>query len=192
MRTPSLLIVVLSALAPVASAERVLRTELLLDAPPAQVFDLWASEEGVKSFFAPGAHIEPRVDGAYEIFFDPSQPPGHRGADGLRILQYEPGRRLAFTWNAPEDQPEARAQRTFVVLDFAPEAGGRTRFRFTQSGWGEGPHWDKAYAYFDKAWNTFVLPRLKARVAQGPLDWKRAYDLKPVAATLQVELSARP
>ena len=79
-----------------------------------------------------------------------------------------------------------------MVLDFVPEAGGRTRFRFTQSGWGEGPHWDKAYAYFDKAWNTFVLPRLKARVAQGPLDWKRTYDLKPVAATLQLELSPKP
>ena len=45
------------------AGDRVLRAEMTLSAPVEDVWKAWASEEGVKTFFAPGAHIEPRVDG---------------------------------------------------------------------------------------------------------------------------------
>jgi hypothetical protein len=38
-----------------------------------------------------------------------------------------------------------------VILDFESAGAGRTRVRFTQMGWGDGPDWDKAYEYFDNA-----------------------------------------
>lgn len=41
---------------------------------------------------------------------------------------------------------------------------------FTQVGWGEGPDWDKALAYFEAAWDV-VLGRLKLRFETGPIDW---------------------
>src|SRR5688572_23586120 len=59
-----------------AGADRVLRAELVLAAPIESVWAAWATEEGVKTFFAPGARVEPRVDGAYEIYFDPTAAPG--------------------------------------------------------------------------------------------------------------------
>jgi uncharacterized protein YndB with AHSA1/START domain len=170
------------------ASDRVLRAQLTVGAPVEAVWNAWTTEEGVKSFFAPGCRIEPRVDGAYEIFFDPLADPGKRGAEGLRILAFEPNRRLVFTWNAPPDQAYVRAQRTVVTLVFEAQAEGRTRLTFTQSGWGSGPEWDKAYAYFDRAWGGFVLPNLLHRFAKGPIDWTQRPQVEPLPGTLRVAL----
>ena len=195
MRVSSLAVsaVMMAALSgsPAAAGDRVLRAELDVPASREAVWAAWTTEAGIKTFFAPGAHIEPRVDGAYEVFFDPSAEPGLRGGDGMRILAFEPPRRIAFTWNAPPAQPLVRAQRTVVNLELTAVDSGRTRLRFTHSGWGEGPEWDAAFTYFDSAWNKFVLPSLVRRFASGPIDWKSRPSLEPVAASLRTELVAR-
>jgi uncharacterized protein YndB with AHSA1/START domain len=161
---------------------------MVLDAPVEAVWRAWTTDAGIRSFFARGSHIDLRVDGAYEVFFDPSEPAGKRGADDMRILALEPARRLAFTWNAPMDQPFARSQRTVVTLEMEPAGQGRTRLRFTHGGWGEGADWDRAFAYFDRAWGAFVLPNLRHSLANGPIDWAKRPTLPPVADTLAVEL----
>lgn len=191
MRSP---IVLLMSLAFVAteSPDRILRATLTLDAPPAEVWNLWTTEPGLVSFFAPAARLDPRVDGVYEIFFDPAAPEGRRGADDMRILAYEPPRRLAFTWNAPTSQPYARAQRTVVTVELRPVPDGRTHLTFTHAGWGTGPDWDRAYDYFDTAWNAVGLPRLQYRVGRGPIDWSQPPVLQPIAPTLKVTLGVLP
>jgi uncharacterized protein YndB with AHSA1/START domain len=184
--------VLLALMAPptmAGSSDRVLRATLVLDAPPGEIWALWTTERGIASFFAPAARVEPRVDGEYGIHFEPSAPEGHRGADGMRILVYEPETRLSFTWNAPSDHPYARAQRTIVTIALEAVPQGRTRLTFTHSGWGTGLEWDRAYEYFDRAWNTVVLPRLRHRVSQGPIDWTRPPALQPVTATMKVSLT---
>lgn len=170
------------------AGDRILRAELTLEAPVSDVWKAWTTEEGIRSFFAPGCHIEPRVDGAYEIYFNPAAEPGQRGGEGLRILAFEPERRLAFTWNAPPSNPYVRAQRTMVVVEMAAADPKRTQLRFTHLGWGDGPEWDAAYAYFDTAWRTFVLPGLVYRFKTGPIDWKSRPQLAPVADSLRVAL----
>jgi len=57
---------------------------------------------------------------------------------------------------------------------------------------GDGPEWDAAYAYFDQAWNGFVLPNLVFRAAHGPIDWNARPELKFFAQTLREELVAKP
>lgn len=160
--------------------ERQIRVEVTVPASPEQVWRLWTTDEGVRSFFAPGSRIEPNVDGAYEIFFDPTAAPGTRGADGMRILGFEPPRRLAFSWNAPTTMPYVRGQRTMVTVDLAPVGHDRTRVTLKHSGWGVGPEWDRAIEYFEDAWNGFVMPSLVRRVAHGPIDWKAPPALAPV------------
>lgn len=173
----------------VAAADRMLRVEIDLAAPPSEVWKAWTTAEGIATFFAPGGQVDLKVDGTYDIWFNPAGPPGQRGAEGMRILDVDAPRRFAFTWNAPPTIPAIRGRRNVVILDLAPLDGNRTRFRFTQLGWGEGPDWDKAYDYFDQAWNAVVLPRLKRRFETGPLDWKAVPDLLPVAKTLKVTLT---
>jgi uncharacterized protein YndB with AHSA1/START domain len=152
--------------------DRVIRGEIVVQATVDAVWDAWTTEEGIKTFFAPACNVDLRVDGWYEIFFDPDAPPGQKGGEGMRILAFQPKKMLSFTWNAPPDLSNVRKQRTHVVIRFQQLARGRTRLSLTHDGWGEGEEWDRAFTYFSRAWNEIVLPRLKRRFAAGPIDWE--------------------
>lgn len=152
--------------------DRVIRGDIIIDAAVDAVWDAWTTEAGVASFFAPAANIDLRVNGAYEIFFDPEAKPGERGADGVRILALEPKKMLSFTWNAPLHMPNVRKQWTHVVVRLQEAGPNRTRVTLTHDGWGEGGEWDQAFEYFKRAWNQAVLPRLQYRFSTGPVDWE--------------------
>ena len=155
---------------PGLAAERAIVKEVVVAASPQQAWDAWTTREGIVSFFAPDARIEPRVGGAFAIYIDPQAEPGMKGADDMRFMALQPPRMLSFDWNAPPSLPEARAQRTFVVVRIEPVAEGQTRVTLTHTGWGDGGEWDKAYAYLDRAWGN-VLGNLKKRFETGPVDW---------------------
>ena len=155
------IIVTLFATALVAD-ETGIRLETTVKASREAVWTAWTTEEGVK-FFAPGSHIDLRPDGWYEIFFDPKAPEGRRGADGQRVMLVQPPSAFAFTWNAPEKFPNARNQRTHVMIRLYPLSENETRVVLTQDGFGEGKEWDDVREYFKKAWGDYVLPRLVKR-----------------------------
>ena len=62
----------------------------------------------------------------------------------MRFMALQPKQMLSFTWNAPPHLPEARAQRTFVVLRFEPIGDKQTRVTLHHAGWGDGGEWDQA------------------------------------------------
>lgn len=154
----------------VMAAERVLEKSVVIEATLDQVWDSWTTRDGIVSFFAPDAKIEPRVGGAFQIYMDPTAEPGMKGADDMRFMALQPKKMISFDWNAPPNLPEARAQRTFVVVRFEPLSEKQTRVTLHHTGWGEGGEWDKTYAYFDRAWGN-VLANLQKRWTQGPQDW---------------------
>ena len=159
----------LAAGAAAAADERAVRKEVLVPAPVEKVWQAWTTSAGIESFFAPEAVVEPRPDGRFSIHIDPYAPPGMRGADDMRVLAVQENRLLSFTWNAPPHLPQARAQRTVVIVRLAPE-GAHTRVTLTHVGWGDGGQWDDAHKYFDRAWGN-VLENLRKRFAEGPVDW---------------------
>jgi uncharacterized protein YndB with AHSA1/START domain len=161
---------VAAAVAPAHSAERAIDKQVEIAATLDQAWDAWTTREGITSFFAPDARIEPRVGGAFHIHIDPGAPPGSRGADDMRFLALQPKKMLSFDWNAPPSLPDVRAQRTFVVVRFERVGDAVTRVSLHHTGWGEGGQWDQAYTYFDRAWGS-VLGNLKKRFEQGPTDW---------------------
>ena len=152
------------------AAERSLDKQVEVAATLDQAWAAWTTREGITSFFAPEAEVEPRVGGAFHIHIDPLGEPGMKGADDMRFMALQPKKMLSFDWNAPPSLPEARAQRTFVVLRFEPVDAQHTRVTLHHTGWGDGGEWDKAYAYFDRAWGN-VLGNLKKRFDSGPVDW---------------------
>lgn len=154
-----------------AAAERAIDKEVLIPASLEQAWASWTTREGVRSFFAPDAVVEARVGGAFHIHIDPGAAPGLKGADDMRFMALQPMKMLSFDWNAPPSLPEARAQRTFVVLRFTAVDANTTRIALHHVGWGEGGEWDRAYAYFDRVWPQ-VLANLKKRWESGqPQDW---------------------
>ena len=171
------------------ASDRVLRADLTIQAPVAEVWKAWTTDEGIATFFAPKGHVELAVDGTYDIWFNPAGKPGERGAEGMRILDVDPMKRFVFTWNAPPSIPAIRGKRTVVTIELSAEGPAVTKLRFTHAGWGDGADWDKAYDYFDAAWGTVVLPRLQHRFAHGPLDWTQAPP--PVASAPSLKRSLR-
>ena len=151
--------------------DRAIRGEVIVPAGVDAVWEAWTTPEGITSFFGPACNIDLRVDGSYEILFDPEAEPGRRGGEGVRILALQPRNMLAFTWNAPPSMPEVRKQRTHVVVRFTPVGEASTKVTLFHDGWGVGPEWDEAFDYFTKAWIDLVLPRLKHRFTVGPVDW---------------------
>ncbi len=153
-----------------ADAERAISKAVVVDATVDQVWDAWTTREGITSFFAPEAKIEPRVGGAFHIYFDPTAAAGLKGADDMRFMALQPKKMISFDWNAPPSMPEVRQQRSFVVVRIEPVGERQTRVRLHHTGWGEGGEWDKAFAYFDNAWGN-ALANLRKRFESGPQDW---------------------
>jgi len=152
------------------AAERAIDREVVVAAPVDAVYRAWTTTEGIKTFFAPDARVELAVDGPFEVYINPYALPGLKGADTMRVIGFQENKMLSFTWNAPPSLPEARKQRTIVILRFQPEGEGKTRVHLHHVGWGEGGEWDKAYDYFSNAWPR-VLANLQKRFAEGPVDW---------------------
>lgn len=160
----------LMAAHPVIAAERALNKEVTVPAGVDAVWEAWTTTAGIKSFFAPDARIEARVGGPFEVYMDPKADPGMRGADDMRVLAVQPKKMISFDWNAPPSLPQARQQRTFVIVRLTPVDASNTRVTLHHTGWGEGGEWDLAYTYFDRAWSG-VLGNLKTRFEKGPYDW---------------------
>jgi Activator of Hsp90 ATPase homolog 1-like protein len=88
----------------------------------------------------------------------------------MHFMALQPQKMISFDWNSPPFLPEARRQRTFVVVRFAAVDDKSTRVSLHHTGWGDGGEWDKSHAYFDRAWGQ-VLGSLKKRFEHGPMDW---------------------
>ena len=157
------------------AAERAIEKTIVVPATLDQTWDAWTTREGVVSFFAPDAKIEPKVGGAFHIYINPLAEPGMKGADDMRFMALQPKKMLSFEWNAPPHLPNVRQQRTFVVVRFAPVSDKETQVTLHHTGWGDGYEWDKTHAYFDRAWGN-VLANLKKRFESGPQDWTEWMD----------------
>jgi uncharacterized protein YndB with AHSA1/START domain len=158
---------------------RFISEQVVVQAGVDEIWNAWTTPDGIKSFFAPACNIELRVNGPYEIFFNPDAEPGSRGADDMRILALQPGVMLSFTWNAPLELPNVRLQRTHVTVRFISLDEKQTLVFLTHDGWGTGEEWDQAFTYFARVWKDVVLKRLVHRFSVGPINWKEPPKLEP-------------
>ncbi len=135
-------------------------SEATIQAPVSAVYRAWTDGEAFAAAYGPDraelrADIDLVIGGRYEWLWD-----GKTGSNGCQILSYIPDRMISFSWNAPQDQADSRAQRTWVVVEFEPTDEGGTHCRVTHQGFGEADHWRETHAYFEKAW-PYVLDQFR-------------------------------
>lgn len=141
--------------------------EVVVAAPPSEVFAAWTTSEGLLALLEVPSHVELRVGGPYELYFMPDTPDGPIGSNGCKVLAYVPDRMLAFSWNAPPKFPAERARHTWVVVTLEPHEAGGTHVALSHLGFGEGGQWEEVQAYFDRAWGA-VLGALAAHFSAPP------------------------
>ena len=125
------------------SAERAIEKSAVIDATLDQAWDSWTTREGIVGFFAPDAKIEPKLGGAFQIYFDPMAEPGLKGADDMKYMALQPKKMISFDWNAPPSLSEVRDQHTFVTVRFEPVTDKQTRVTIHHTGWGDGGQWTR-------------------------------------------------
>jgi uncharacterized protein YndB with AHSA1/START domain len=138
--------------------------EVLVPAPPSEVWKAFTTQQGLSTWLAPDVTVDLRPGGDWIVHF-----PGSTG--GGTILSFVPETELVISALAPDRFPNVRAARTRAVFSFKPLAGG-TLVRLTQTGWQSGPEWDQAYEYLI-AGNAELLATLHRRFVNGPIDWKK-------------------
>jgi uncharacterized protein YndB with AHSA1/START domain len=153
-----------------ASTTAPISIERTIDLPRADVWKLYSTNEGWKTFFGVEAQIELEPGGKFEILFGKEAPEGQRGSEGCNVLSFVPGQMLSYTWNAPPSLPHARTKRTWVVVHFDEVSPARTRVRVDHLGFaeqaaanpGHEAEWAKARGYFQAAWPK-VLDALESQ-----------------------------
>lgn len=150
---------------PAAPQQFVLEIEV-----PAPVHDVWqafATSEGLSTWLFPNATVDLRPGGDWLVHF----PGGSTG--GGTIVSFVPEKELVLNALAPDKFPHVRAEGTRAVFRFEPR-GNATIVRLTQSGWKSGEEWTEAYEYL-VAGNAELLATLHKRFVNGPTDWNKVF-----------------
>lgn len=118
------------------------------------LWQLWTTTEGMKSFLVEEADIRLEPGGSFEIYFNSEGADGERGSEGCRILSYLPNEMLSFSWNAPPTIPNLRklGPCTWVVVRFEAVGEKQTKVKITHLGILAGEDWDAYLEYFTAAW----------------------------------------
>jgi uncharacterized protein YndB with AHSA1/START domain len=148
-----------------ASSEKMLRVEVTVPAPRAEVWKAFATSEGLSSWLAPNSNVELRPGGEWMVHF----PGGSTG--GGNIVSFVPGKQIVIAALAPDKFPTVRAERTTARFELEDHGTG-TLVRLTQTGWKDGDEWDRAYEYLT-AGNAQLLATLHRRFVSGPIDWSK-------------------
>src|SRR6267378_2616500 len=117
------------------------------------------------TWLAPDAKVDLRPGRDWLAFF-----PGTAG--GGTILSFKSDERLEVSALAPAAFPTVRKERTNALFELEAVDATSTRVSLIQTGWKDGPEWDKAFDYLAGG-NAQLLAGLRQRFITGPIDWNK-------------------
>jgi uncharacterized protein YndB with AHSA1/START domain len=141
--------------------------EVVVDAPPSQVWAAISTVEGWKSWAVPVAWSP--VPDMIETSYSPTAQPGDPSTIRQQILLRLPERLLVFrTVKAPAGFPDFDTYAKVVsAFELEPAGDGRTRVRLTGTGYADSDAGRRLLAFFERG-NAESLEALKARFAAAP------------------------
>jgi uncharacterized protein YndB with AHSA1/START domain len=125
---------------------------------------MFTVNEKLESWLTEEADVEPRVDGKYELFWNPEDK-RYDSTIGCKITAIEQDKFLSFEWKGPKqynDFMNSADPLTHVVVFFIP-GDGFTEVQLIHSGWRSSPEWAQARQWFEQAWNV-TLEALKKQI----------------------------
>ena len=156
-----------------ANGERVLRHEVVLDAPLAKVWKAFTTPDEMRHFIAPVIAIDLHPGGIWEASYDPDGKIGASGNIRNEVLSLVPERMLSFRIKAtPPGFPHQEvAKSVWTVIWFDDIGGAKTRVTIEMLPWKSGSEWDTLYKFFE-AGNELTLRRARNYLAGVPTDWR--------------------
>lgn len=156
---------------------RTLVQSIVVEAELPEVWRALTTGEGWRSWAAPNAWVDFRLDGIIETSYRRDARQGDPANIRNRVIAYLPMRMFAIRNlqappNAAFDVPTFQSLHTVVMVD---ATGPRsTRVTFAQPGYKAGEPFDSVFRHF-AAGNGWTLEQLRKRFIDGPVDWdKRA------------------
>jgi uncharacterized protein YndB with AHSA1/START domain len=102
------------------------------------------------------AEVEARLDGKYELFWDPENPQKD-STIGCKVTALEPGKFLSFEWKGPSQFSHFMNNTdplTHVTVFFIPIDPKTTEAHLIHTGWRDSQDWREARKYFEEAWSS--------------------------------------
>ena len=93
-----------------------IRIETAVRAPLDEVWRAWTTSSGMAEFHPPGASIDLRVGGAWDVAFDLDEDAHDDFAEGGRVVSYLPRELLSVEWTSR--MPSGRELQSRVVVLF--------------------------------------------------------------------------
>ena len=154
-----------------ADGSRTLSHELVVPAPPEQVYAAFSTAEGWRTWAVPHAWADADDGDLMETSYSPAPAQGDQRNIQQRFLLRMPHRLIAFrTTRTPPGFPHATEyQRVTSVVELEPVGGG-TRVRLSGTGYPAGAAGDTLLGFFREG-NRTSLEQLRARFVSGPVDW---------------------
>jgi uncharacterized protein YndB with AHSA1/START domain len=150
---------------------RTLTHELVVPAPPEQVYAAFTSAEGWRTWAVPHAWTPAGDPDLLETSYSPAAVPGDPRNIQQRFVLRVPSRLVAFrTVQTPPGFPHAAEfKQVTSLVEIEPVACG-TRVRLSGVGYPAGAAGDALLGFFREG-NRTSLEQLRARFVSGPVDW---------------------
>lgn len=133
------------------TGEKVLRLEVILPADIKEVWDLFTTDEGLKKWIAPLAHIELKTGGYILTNYDKSKSLTDSSAIKLSIVNYIEHELFTLRVNLNNNfskavqREDGNLQEIIQFIELEPK---KTKIISSMVGWGQGDDWTKAYNFF--------------------------------------------
>ncbi len=142
--------------------------ESVVSAPVDTVWEAWTTNEGLRSWLAPHAEVDLRVNGLMRANYNAAGALGDLQTVEREILSFEPNRMISFrVVVVPEGFPFAKTiRRVWTVIYFEPLALERTRLRVVSLGFDTSEESQSVRAYLEQG-NATVLQQLQNQLSAG-------------------------
>ncbi len=142
-------------------------TEGVVNATPREVWRAWTTPEGMRSWLAPKADVDLRIDGLMRTNYNAKGELGDDGTIENRILAFDPERMFAIqVAKAPKTFPFPQAVKKMWTVVYLSEYGsGQTLVRAVGHGFTDDPESSKMREFFQRG-NEHTLGELRKRFTQ--------------------------